>query len=52
MPPLNPSTSDLQNPGKSTPKVQPRTPIEATIFQMTHGLVLQICANQPIILEN
>ena len=26
MPPLDPSTSDLQNPGKSTPKVQPRTP--------------------------
>ena len=24
MPPLDPSTSDLQNPGKSTPKVQPR----------------------------
>ena len=23
MPPLDPSTSDLQNPGKSTPKVQP-----------------------------
>ena len=26
MPPLDPSTSDLQNPGKSTPKVQPRAP--------------------------
>ena len=26
MPPLDPSTSDLQNPGKSTPKVQPHAP--------------------------
>ena len=26
MPPLDPSTSDLQNPGKSTPKVQARAP--------------------------
>ena len=26
MPPLDPSTSDLQNLGKSTPKVQPRAP--------------------------
>ena len=26
MPPLDPSTPDLQNPGKSTPKVLPRAP--------------------------
>ena len=26
MPPVDPSTSDLQNPRKSTPKVQPRAP--------------------------
>ena len=56
MPPLNPLTSDLQNLGKNNPK-SPATrcnapPSEATIFQTTRGVILQICANLLIISQN
>ena len=56
MPPLDPLTSDLQNPEKNNPK-SPAThcnapPSEAMIFQTTHSLILQIRANLLIISQN
>ena len=45
MPPLDPSTSDLQNPGKSTPKVQPRAVTHRQNLSIHHGIILQICEN-------
>ena len=56
MPPLDPLTSDLQNPGKNNPK-SPATrcnapPSEAMIFQTTCGVILQIRANVLIISQN
>ena len=45
MPPLDPSTSDLQNPGKSTPKVQPRATTRRQNLSIHRGIILQICEN-------
>ena len=56
MPPPDPLTSDLQNPGKNNPKSPAMhcntPPSEATIFQTTRGVILQIRANLLIISQN
>ena len=41
MPPLDPSTSDLQNQGKSTPKVQPRAATRRQNLSIHRGIILQ-----------
>ena len=50
--PLNPAALDEQNPEKSSPTGLPRATTRRHRLAMTRGLILQICANLLMILEN